>query len=414
MPLNLWFGNVTFVCTLDLSSFMNALKDIRQLHPPATRTINRIFNEYNKTDNTSDSWKHARCHKTSIAKLNKLYDKRLMRLSFLFLDMAVNSSTCSDSHLDPNHSSINSHSQQFEFTDCLMSRPSSFVFTSYSIVIIVILLPLCSLILSHGLQQWWQKCSTSSFIMSHSDSITYHMVTMELFSVLGCILSCCAIYNNQSIILQIALVFLSFTSFGQTSFHVLSFVERYLAVIHPVTYLKLKKQRGIRIRNIIIGCVWVFCFVIACLMLIEDLFNILFLSFLILTLAIISFFTSSVLCVLIRPSPGVQVRNTERVDQSKQKAFYTIVAIFGVLVFRFLGCLTWTFLHFSGKINNCVMMTCTIWFNLPCTLVLPLLFAYRTGKSLCCNVNTKWSKGYRLRPPQKSNLNKRKSSEKDQ
>ncbi|KAJ4945170.1 hypothetical protein JOQ06_013706, partial [Pogonophryne albipinna] len=78
-------------------------------------------------------------------------------------------------------------------------------------------------------------------------------------------------------------------SYGESLFHVLTCLERYLAVVRPIIYLRLRNVQGVRIRNISIGL--------------------------------------SVLCVLIRPGPG----NGERVDQSKQSAFYTVTAITAAL-----------------------------------------------------------------------------------
>lgn len=53
------------------------------------------------------------------------------------------------------------------------------------------------------------------------------------------------------------------------------------------------------------------------------------------TLTVMSFYSISVLCAL--PGPEELSRNRERVDQSKQRAFYTIIAISAVLLIRF-GC----------------------------------------------------------------------------
>ncbi|KAI9524359.1 hypothetical protein NQZ68_018096 [Dissostichus eleginoides] len=214
--------------------------------------------------------------------------------------------------------------------ECLISRPGSLIFTSFHIASNLLILPICIFALYLGFQRWRQQSSTSS-TTSHSDIFTFHMVLMELVDYIGSTLRIYAWY-------------------GRAYFHVLTCVERYLAVVHPVTYLSLKGQRGVRIRNICIGM--------------------------------------SVLCVLIRPRPGEQGGDRTIVDQSKRRAFYTIVAILGVLLFRSCGNMALVVLNVFNE-GICVMVVSESWFTLPSSLVLPLLFLHRAGKLSCCKKNTK-------------------------
>ncbi|XP_051800000.1 uncharacterized protein LOC127532410 [Acanthochromis polyacanthus] len=298
------------------------------------------------------------------------------------LKMSVNSSSSSnDSLLHPNISSINSDLPLLIY--CYFSRPGSFILTTFSVTVILLLLPLCIFIIYHGLQQWRLNGSTSSAAtMSHSDSFTYNMVTMEMIRVSGCALYCGGItYLN---LLIVGFFLFSFTWYGEMFFHVLTCVERYLAVVHPITYLSLRKERGIRIRNISIACVWLLCFVMMGCMMMGNSFVIVDLSLLTLSLTIVSFCSVSVLCVLIGPGPGEQGGDRKRVDQSKQRAFYTIMVILGVVVVRFSWNLVWSVLSVSVGNADCVVLTSGIWFNLPSALVLPLLFLHRAGKLGCC------------------------------
>lgn len=97
---------------------------------------------------------------------------------------------------------------------CLVYRPRSLIFISFSITNIL----LCTLILYYGLQQWWRGHSVfSASTANQSDSFTYHTDTMELIYSFGCILICFANYNQDlNILLVGALVHLS-NWLGETS-----------------------------------------------------------------------------------------------------------------------------------------------------------------------------------------------------
>jgi len=264
---------------------------------------------------------------------------------------------------------------------CYISRSGSF--TAQGITNIILLLPLCIFILCHGLREWQQKHSTPSFTLSHSDSITYHMVIMELIGVIGSMLLCCGIYKVDFNILQMSVFHFSFTWFGQTFFHMLTCVEHYVAVVHPITYLSLRNEKGIRIRNITVGCVWLLCFVGLGLVTIKYYFIIGDFLLLILALTVVSFCSFSVLCVLIRSGPGKQGERKEKVDQSKQRAFYTIVTILGVLVLRFSCGLSRAVMFVSLGYEHCGLTISEFWLTASSSLVLPFLFLQRARKRVC-------------------------------
>ncbi|XP_051256077.1 uncharacterized protein LOC127363544 isoform X2 [Dicentrarchus labrax] len=302
--------------------------------------------------------------------------------------MSVNSSsTSNDSLLHPNHSSTNSHLPYGQ--DCFITRPSSLISFSYFITSTLLLLPLCTFILYLGLQRWRQQRSTSTAaMMSHSDAFTYHMVTMELIGVFGYILYCYGIYSHHIGVLMAGHYLWTFIWYGQISFNTLTCVERYLAVIHPITYLSLKRERGIRIRNISIGCVWLLCCFGTSLIFANATFSV-ELCVSIFSFFVVSFCNISVLCVLIRPGPGKQGGDRERVDKSKQRAFYTMLAILGALLLRCIWNVVWFAFYIMTENGECVLMTSGLWFNLPCSLVLPLLFLHRARMLVCCKNNTK-------------------------
>ncbi|KAK2863359.1 hypothetical protein Q5P01_002892 [Channa striata] len=124
---------------------------------------------------------------------------------------------------------------------------SAFLFTKLSL-----LLPLSLLVLFLGVQRWRRQRSFAT--TSHSDIFTYNSAALELIYVLGVISYYC---GKEFRVLELMtlgyLYFFSPVLPGETCFHILTCVERYLAVVHPVTYLTLRQSGGVRIRNISVG-----------------------------------------------------------------------------------------------------------------------------------------------------------------
>lgn len=287
--------------------------------------------------------------------------------------MLVNSSAFS------NQSSIDS-SLLFGL-DCLILQPDALIFSTFAITTLP-LLSLCAAIFHHGLQQWRQRSFSTA---AHSDTFTYNVVTMEIISIFGGILCCYGIYKSDVQMLLLWFYLYSFTWYGETCFHLLTCVEHYLAVVHPITYLNLRNARWIRNRHILIVCIWLFC--LACTGLLYMGLSIEF--FLLGSSLVISAFCSlSVLCVLIHPSPGEHSGDWERVDQSKKRAFYIITAMLGVLVLRCVWNIIWDILYaLNGNTNECSWIICGIWLNFPGSLVLPLIFLHRVGILACFKNN---------------------------
>lgn len=206
---------------------------------------------------------------------------------------------------------------------------------------------------------------------------------MELFGVLGCIISCVGIYMKDLKVLALGLIPACLLLLGDAFFNVLTCVERYLAVVHPVIYLSSKSKRGIIIRNMCIGCGWLLSMLGMGLLMLENVFSIVDLYLLISAIIIVSFCSFSVLCVLIRPAPGHQNGDKEKGDQLKKRAFYTIMAILGMLVLRFTLGVTRSIYFVSDTNDYCVVMVSSFWFYMPSSFVLPLLFLHRKGTFSC-------------------------------
>lgn len=270
---------------------------------------------------------------------------------------------------------------------CFNSQIGVLISNSLVTIKSLIILPLSIFILHLGHQQWRQQ--RSSVTMSHSDIFTYHEAVMELFSILGSIFYFCGFYMGVHWLVYFGIHWSAVSFPGEVFLNTLTCVERYLAVIHPIIYLRLRRSGGVRVRNISIGCAWLACcgWVGVTAVYMPDIPYGPFLSFLVCALLLTSFCSFSVLCALIRPGPGEGAGGRKRVDQSKMKAFHTIMAIMVVQLVFFLGVLITLSVELSRLLSpdeGCIVLMSGNWFSLPTGLVLPLQYLHRTGKLFCC------------------------------
>lgn len=261
---------------------------------------------------------------------------------------------------------------------CFNHRGGFLIFTAFAITNILVLLPLCILVLYMGLQRCRNRSSAAA-AMSHTDAITYHMIIVELLGILGCGCFCCGACFGLLELTKVGLYLYSITAEGHTSFHILSCVDRHLAVVYPITYLALKQSRGVLMRNIIIGCAWL-CFAIFAV--ISQLFyhSTLSFCFLLFSVLVIVLCCLSVLQSLIRPGPGAG----GGINQSKKRALHTIMAILGALMWRFGGYLSVLIVYTISVMSEevrCTVLVSGVWFSLPSSMVLPLLYLHRRRKA---------------------------------
>ncbi|CAN9509338.1 unnamed protein product [Ophioblennius macclurei] len=267
---------------------------------------------------------------------------------------------------------------------CFMSPPPCFVAAAFCVANIVLLVPLCTAVLRHEVQhrkKGSSSCSSSSSAStSHLHCFTHHMAVMELVGVVGCASCLVGIAAQDVDVLLVGILVFAFTWFGQVWFHGLTCAERYLAVVHPVTYLRLRSDAGIRTRTAVVGCVWLLCAAGSGLLLLDLIVVIMDVVLLTLVLMVTFFCSVSVLLVLVRPGPGEQVAKR----QSKQKVFYTVASILAVLVLRFGWNLIWVGVFLSGRGGECMLGVVQMFCGLFCSLVLPLLFLHSKGELLRC------------------------------
>lgn len=282
---------------------------------------------------------------------------------------------------DMSRNSSSGFCQEHEYRSCLHIFFALFL-------VYIFLIPLFIFVLYLGYHRRKKLRSGSrSETSSHSDVFTYNMTAMELGSYTGACLFLHGVFACKITYLSLGLFIFSTVSPGPNLFHVLTCVDRYLAVVHPVTYMKLRQSGWVRIRNIIIGSVWLICFGSVNLIDFISVWIIFNVIILIVSCAVIGFCSLSVLCVLTRPGPGDTGGKRVHTDQTKKRAFHTITIIMLSLSTRFLGTLLYLISLGSSKISlseHCIIIWSLAWFAIPSSLVLPLLFLHRAGKlSLC-------------------------------
>lgn len=265
------------------------------------------------------------------------------------------------------------------------SRASVYLFTVYFILSLP-LLPLYTCVFVQVYRQWRRRRSTPTWMtVSHTDVMTYHMTVLEVVGLHGSLLYGYSTLTGNFILLWWGAVILYISSSGQTLFHLLTCMERYLAIVHPVTYVGLKQRGGVRLRNAFICCVWLLCFGSLAFMTLSWTYYVLANFFLlILTLVIVSFCSLLVIRALTHPRPGKVGGNKEPVDQSKQKAISTIVLILLALAIRFLSSMVVQVMNFvngQASIDLLSLMWSSMLLSLPSRLVLPLLFLQKAEKN---------------------------------
>lgn len=240
---------------------------------------------------------------------------------------------------------------------------------------IILLLPLFILVLVVALQRWKSTTITTSV---HMDVLTCHMVLLEIVGVAG---ACFFFYNStreeqNKVNIDITVRFLSFIGIGQSLFHLLACLDRYLAVVYPIGYMWMRQSTGIRLRNGVIGFAWLLC-LLPCVLN----FNIIhFFAFALLFSS--AFFSTGTLCVLF----AVNHLGPMRKSRARQRALHTVAAISTCLVLRFLSGVVNPIFNEPSHLSmtHCIMMMSSLPFSLPSNLVMPLLFLQRVGKLSNC------------------------------
>lgn len=262
---------------------------------------------------------------------------------------------------------------------CYQSTVGRYTLTVISLSYGLFTVPLSVFVLYVG----FQRLVSPAVIMTHSDFFTYNMAIVELFITFSQIFYYCSSYTDLPG--WIAVDIASFIWPAQTLLPILVCLERYLAVVHPIIYRRLKQAGGVRLRNISTGLIWLNCFLWFVLLVLLDIPSVcrrtIATTVLILSLVVMVFCSLSVVRVLISPRPGKVGRYGAQVDQTKRRAIFTVLLIMVVLWLRFGGNVIVIVFRFSTLLSvRCLGEALTFVFFLPCGVMLPLQFLYRSGK----------------------------------
>lgn len=207
--------------------------------------------------------------------------------------------------------------------------------------------------------------------------LTYHMALLEIVGVAG---ACFLYYNStrqKGNKMDVTLKFVCFIGIGQSLFHFLACLDRYLAVVHPIRYMYMRQSAGIRLRNAVIGCSWLLC-LLPCVIT-TDIAPYIAFPFIFFS----ALFSMVTLCILFVVSHSGPVRKS----RAKRRALSTVAAISTCLVVRFLANVAPFVLDETPQLSmsqKCIVMMSFLPFCLPSNLVMPLLFLQRVGELYNC------------------------------
>lgn len=280
-------------------------------------------------------------------------------------------------HIDMSDNFTNDSHPASSAPHCYNTIVGLYIIPSVTVFYLVLVLPPALFILYLGIQR--------SISSSHSDVFTYNMAAVELIAAVSYVLNYFSSKHGLSVMNYVS-GFIGFhVWFGQMLFPILTCVEHYLAVVHPITYLGLRQAGGVRIRNITIGCVWLTSFGVGGLFLVLLRYMVLLPAgfMLVISLVVMTFLSISVFCVLIRPRPGDGGGDRMQVDKSKQRAVKTIITIMGVLWLKFgWNAAAVVVVSYSSAVMGCIMQAVYLLFSLPASLTMFLLFLQRKTNRL--------------------------------
>ncbi|KAK7910079.1 hypothetical protein WMY93_014763 [Mugilogobius chulae] len=156
------------------------------------------------------------------------------------------------------------------------------------------------------LYEGYKRMKAQQSPLSHADVFTFTIITMEILTTIGSNIGMFSVKDQKSVAMRIGRDLYNIGVMGAMCIHCLTCVDRYLAVVHPITYLRLKRRGGVMIRNIGIIGAWLYSVGVQNIrhIMTDNSIFIMNLCLSFLPVALVSFCSASVLFVLIRPKPG--------------------------------------------------------------------------------------------------------------
>lgn len=297
--------------------------------------------------------------------------------NLLFLSLSLTDMSAIGNNLFRPNTSFTTSENNIFF--CYLTYPFHYIYITYSITSLFLVLPVLILVLHLGVQQWRELHSAKG--TTNSDVFTFHLAITEVIGIFGSIVACIGIFKWDLNLLICGIWFFNLTWYSETYFHLLACIECYLAVVYPIRYQSLRRKCGITIRNVSLLCVWLLSFGGIAMMMVNEVFAIMDICVCILSF-IITFYCG--LCVLhiLGKKEREKSGNKDRVCQTRIKAYYIFFAMLAVLLFRFTLGITWSCFNISVE-NICQTIIFESWLSLPGRLMLPIHFLHRSGIFSC-------------------------------
>ncbi|XP_042603782.1 C-C chemokine receptor type 8-like [Cyprinus carpio] len=217
-----------------------------------------------------------------------------------------------------------------------------------------------------------------------SEFFNLNMSVCEFINCLNGLVAILSVHFSNLTITPLVLQGLVFT--GCSLFQCLMCVERYLAVVHPVTFLKYKP---LRYRVICCTVVWIIALgsCLCCIFIIVSLklhayvwfFSQQFLLF----FSIQLFCLVAVLRALKQSGPGQRGREREEENHMKRRAFYIILITTVSMTIMHVPFTITGFLSFLTPKNTHALWNIGLTFYVLAGFVQPVLYLHRTGKLSC-------------------------------
>ncbi|XP_064860591.1 C-C chemokine receptor type 8-like [Oncorhynchus nerka] len=219
-----------------------------------------------------------------------------------------------------------------------------------------------------------------------SDFFSLNLAVSEILSILSNLMF--IIYRlllENDVLRSVGTFFTGFNLFGRPLFQCCICVERYLAVVHPVTFLKYKP---LRYRVGCCGVVWMmvlgFCFAKLLGKYQSAWWKIFTLILNLLTISVMLFCCLAVLWALKRPGPGEGERGGEGMNNMKLRAFRIISMIMVSMLVMYLPLvLLLVSYHFIESVELLGGWSICYSITVVSGFVQPLLFLHRSGKLPC-------------------------------
>ena len=182
--------------------------------------------------------------------------------------------------------------------------------------------------------------------------------------------------QNSTFELVAHFIFVLFFWFSVPSFQCCICVERYIAVVHPVVFLRYK---ALRYRVACCCVVWLMVFALSLFLFVSlTVMCYVFLGFCIVCIAVVSFCCLSVLRALRQPGPGEgQKRDSGQGNDMKSRAFRIILISLVVMLVSIVSCIP-----FALSLSPVILIITCLLVRVSGS-VHPLLYIHKAGKLPC-------------------------------